>query len=585
MSDPTVDKSPKKDNKVSSVEKIQASLQASQHFDQQHWDWKRNKEIAETSGSPVPEEPQASPEAVRGQELSKLKDVFSQKTRKIFSGKGPEKFDKDFNKLLDEINDTPDEEQRIMQSSGVIDCIKSTLYPQKWEQVSAILDAAPESMIFGELYKNFYPLAFSEFGNNNPHDQLKNKATQNVLSHLSSEISPLPQTEKDQLNFYIEEGKGIKAFDSLFQANGNYVNKNIKFTPEQVIAAFDLGNKLTVADVTNAGKELNNFLTKNYGTMNDIASEALLPDGIAATVESAVLLLSEIIKQKPELSIDINGKLVGYCRALLEKRPDITNSKYAYGSYERDAMVLEYQKINRIITTSFASLYDPNTSNIIEALNTPKDNFEKEFSEILKKYNLRDFNGNDPIGRNYHEHLRIIDTAKQEEKDNQTRMDNEKKEQQKKSVEDLVQRYTNNNDIKTTFWNLFRTDVSRTDDSLKNTLTKLDEIKTKNPDSNDTIDFAINVANKLSEFIKDGSLIKQFDKEVGRHTEGLFFNRKTFVQHELSFALNQEKFDQLSKQVQNEILADPNTDSYAKIEALKYVSQRGDTKYQYSTTE
>jgi len=586
MSDTNIDKAPVKVNEKSTLsQNIQKKLQASTQFNQNHSEWETTKKIAEAAGATIPVEPIASDEAISGQALFNSRNKSEDETTNIFSGKGDEKLNKDFNKIIKKISENPDEESRIMQAAGVIDGISQHLYSEKWEHTSAALDLAPESLQFCNLLGNFDPLSYSDYHGADL-EKIKTDAGQNVLKHLSSESSPAYPEKKEEFRFLASEGMGMKAFDVL-GATGSQGS----LTPEQIIMAFGFDEKVTTGDIKAAGQKLQEYFRQNMGIDTRVNARTLSPEGFVTSTENMPILLSQIIKDKPEVADEIKGKLLGYCRSLAGKRPNIEHQSGI--DYDRERKVNTYLDITQKINYSIASLYDPETVNIYDIIQkTAQNSFDKGFQTLIRDCNLQ---AHDNLGNTFEKHFKKYLKIK-DDKDAKIRVEGEeikrveqeaaknKLTQDKKDQEQLVQKYSESRDIQESFYQLYQSKQEDLPASLNNTLKHLDSLKTDHSELSAEIDFAKSVATQFNKLLSENSLTTQLDTEIDRRKKNIFSNKYT-VNHQITFNLNQGKYDSMLKQVQEQIPNNPTTENYATLEALKLISKRSQSKRGYSSEE
>lgn len=592
MSDPIPSSSESKVNsKPEVVQKIAGSLQAKNQFDQIHGEWQKNAKIAAETGSQIPEEPTASPDALRGQTLSqaqneisdKVKSCFdsniSDKSKNVSEGKRIQNLNDKLNKIIQEINDNPDQESRIIQVAGALDSFRDNIFSSKWEQTSHLLDVSPEALYFSDLTKNFDPATYNKNNYRDGLQSLKTDAAQNVLKHLSSESSPVNPQKKEEYRFAAEEGKGMKAFDVLFSTEAQNI------TPEQFISVFGLGEKITPADINSAKEKLRDRIRENM--QNPSFAETLSMSGFITSLENVPLLLSQLVSQKPEIAEELKGKLVGCCRSLADKRPDIRDGSYGL-AYDRNVSI--YMRITHKIEQSLVDLYSKEI-NIYDVIKQePRTPFDKEFQTLNRDYNIGNFmDSQSPLKTHFNTFLKNKDiTDAEARRQQQIKNDQEKIDrqnflmQEKQKQEELVNKYLNNQKIQEAIYPLWQ---SKNGDLSSNLAFTQKTLETLQPNSVNEVSFAESVVQKFNQIISENpTLAAESDREVSRHKKGLFGN-KYIVGHQITFTLNQENYDQLSKQIQKQISEDPSIDNYATQEALNLVLKRSQIRRGYQREE
>jgi hypothetical protein len=580
MSEPTPPNTPKTeaeiDQKPTIVQNIQTNLQARDQFNQQHQQWETNKKNAESEKSTIPEEPVASEAAQNGQRLVDARDESRNEMRTIFSESDKEKQNLRFNEIIKKIRENPNEQTRVMQIAGTLDSIKSLIYSQLWEHTSVALDVAPESLNFSTLLTDFNPLTYSD--NHENREILGSDACQNVLKHLSSETSPAAPSKKEEFQFYAEEGKGTKAFDILY---GNNSTQNP--TPEQIITAFAFGEKITPYDILSATEKLRDRIRQDMA--NPSYENTLSSGSVAISAENMPLLLSQLISQKPEVSGDLKGILVGCCHSLAKNRPDLSQSN-SYSDRDHDNKVKSYMRITHKIAQSLVNLYSPETNIYDEVLKKiPQNSFESELHELVRRYNLDNYmDSQSPFRQHFNKYLTVKSAAEAVAQKQAELKQADELIETKKSQEQIVKKYSENQDIRTALYPLYQSNQETLSAELDSSQQILDSLKAAHPELGPEIDFAKSVAAEFAKLQRENPLTTQTDVVFDRHKKG-FLSNKFIVAHQITFPLDQARYNQTLEQVQKQISTSPTSENYARLEALALISKRSQVKRSISLEE
>jgi hypothetical protein len=568
-------------NKPAIVQKIEANIKASEQFDQQHQEWEITKKIAKEVGQPVPEEPQASPDALQGDLLIKAKnDTFkkiesiydknlSSQNKEISVEKRKKILDTAINNAFETIKNNPDEDLRVMQVVGALDAVTDRIFSTKWEENSRLLDISPEALFFSKLpaaLDTYYFGTIQSLGES--FSDLKTDAVQNVLKHLSSESSPLDQKKKEICQLYIKEGQGAKIFDAFFmtrdvyEASGGHL-ETPNFSIADITTAFAIDEKYTtkIKEIIDRGPK---FGYQNKGTLNSVPS-----------------LISQLVKENPELAPDIQGKLIGFCKSFLRKRPDLSSNS---SHDQRDERL--YVQITEKVADSLMNLYDLDNIDFLEdiVLQAPSWNHsvtDREIGTLFLENGFRIPSVNDKLGS---QHIKIIDKINatkraQEAQDLEVKQNIEaaKKAEQaiidQKDQEQVLEQFSKNNKVKEIISSLINVKETFLDNSLLNSTNKsLDAIAGDNHDLEPMIKFAKDVVLQFIRYTKDSSLASETKTTV---TENKFFRKKE--RPVTWFQVKYDKVDELKKEIVKSNSLSFNPDNQIKIQALELLLKRSDT--------
>lgn len=590
MSDPIPSSSESKVNsKPEVVQKIAGSLQAKKQFDQIHGVWQENAKIAAETGSQIPEEPTASPDAFRGQTLIQAKNKVSKKVEACFDSNLPSKknvskekrtqnLNDKINKIIEEINDNPDQELKIIQVAGALNAISNRISPTKWELTSHLLDIAPESLNFCELPNNFESYYLIQGSNYESPSDLEAKFVQNVLKHLSSESSPISPQSKEKYQLYIEENKGTEAFKTLFSQR--YNRTDAVLTAEQIISAFGLENQITTEDIKQVEETLYDQISLTPNANPNFNARTLsFGHNFISSIENVPMILSRLVQKKPELASIVIGKEIGYCKSLLKNRPNVTDPRF--GKNED----MFYSQLTHKVAESLMNLYDLEKTDflmdIVQLSNYNTSVIDKEISSLFLENGLRIPSVNDKINSQHLELTKKANAAKQRQENEtlQAKLEveaiknAEKQAVAKKDQEQTIKLFLENKAFRDVISSLVsEKEIFLNNSKLENINKEFDSLVKNNPDLKSVAEFAKKIAFQYIRYVKDPSFATE---SIGTVQEN--FGPFKLLKRDRTatiFKVDLVKVNEIRKQILESDNLHFDPDNQIKVQALTFLSRR-----------